>query len=133
MKKTIFTFVISLLVGFSLAIGIANYLIPLFWDRMLVVKLGFLVIIPLFWDRMLVVKLGFLVSATIFLGLLVNLTITKVIWLKFAGLPRSQRLLGIFLLVLCDVIILFFLPTPKMAIVHNTFKLQVLANQQGGS
>ncbi|MGD0006656.1 MAG: hypothetical protein ABSE06_20775, partial [Anaerolineaceae bacterium] len=77
MKKTVFKASISLLIGFSLAIGIANYLIPLFWDR----RLG--------------IKLGFLVIATIFLGLLVNLTITKVIWLKFAGLPRSQRLIGI--------------------------------------
>lgn len=42
MKKTVFTAGISILIGFSLTIGIANYIIPLFWERRLALKLGFL-------------------------------------------------------------------------------------------
>jgi hypothetical protein len=61
MKKIVFKSGISLLVGFSLAIGIANY------------------IIPLFWDRRLIVKLGFLGAATIFLSIIAYLIIA---WIK---------------------------------------------------
>jgi 4-amino-4-deoxy-L-arabinose transferase-like glycosyltransferase len=111
MKKTICRTSIALIIGFLLSIEIANY------------------ILPLFWDRTLAAKLEFLVAASILLGLFAYWVIYKIIGPVFAGLTRNQRILSIILLILIDLALVYFIPLPGMAKIHNTFEMQVLANQ----
>jgi len=115
MNKTVFTAGSAMVIGFSLATGIANY------------------IIPSFWDRTLAAKLEFLVAAVILLSLIAYLIINKIIWPVFTRQTRNQRILSIFLLILCDLAVIYFIPLPDMARIHNTFEMQVLANQTGSS
>ena len=114
MKKTVYTASISLLIGFSLATGIANYIIPLFWERRLFVKLGLLSV------------------GTILLSALAYLTIIRLIWPFFKKLTKNQRI--VYLLLIAGGVIAFqyFLP-PPLPKVHNTFEIQTLPNTQNAA
>jgi hypothetical protein len=114
LKKTVYTASISLLAGFSLVTSLANFYIPLFWERRMILKLGLLS------------------AGTILLGALAYLAIIKFIWPVLSKLAKIQRRVYLLLIAGIVIAIQLFLP-PAFPKLNNTLEIRTLLNPQGAA